>query len=252
MRAGPVLIGTAGWSIPTALAGRFGGDGAHLHRYGRVLRVAEINSSFHRPHRAGTYRRWADSVPEDFRFSVKLPKTISHKQRLIDVEGLLDTFLAEASALGEKLAVWLLQLPPSFAFDGATARAFFTLLRQRSPATIACEPRHPSWFDLEPDALLDSLGVARVAADPALVPGAERPGGWRGLHYHRLHGSPRIYHSSYNEAWLRDRATGLAAAAATGTPIWCIFDNTASGAAAADALTLRAMLDTGDEPQATL
>lgn len=77
--------------------------GSHLERYGAVLNAVEINTSFYRPHRTATYTRWAASVPEDFRFAVKVPKTITHERRLKDVGELLDRFLSEAGGLGPKL-----------------------------------------------------------------------------------------------------------------------------------------------------
>src|SRR5436305_3906089 len=97
-----IFIGTAGWSLPRAEQARFPGGSSHLARYAAVFPVAEINSTFHRLHRAATYTRWRESVPAGFRFSAKLPKTITHEQRLRDVGTLLATFLAEASGLGEQ------------------------------------------------------------------------------------------------------------------------------------------------------
>jgi uncharacterized protein YecE (DUF72 family) len=235
-----VRVGTAGWSIPTATAAAFPDLGSHLHRYSRVFAAVEINSSFHRPHRTETYRRWADATPPAFRFAVKLPKTITHTRRLIDVREPLAVFLEEASGLGDKLAVLLVQLPPSLVFEPATASAFFTMLQDMTAAAIACEPRHPSWFDAAADACLTAHRIARVAADPVLAPGADRPGGWSGLRYHRLHGAPRIYYSAYEETALdrlADRISGTGAAEQ-----WVMFDNTASGAATADALSLRSKL----------
>ena len=82
--------------------------------------------------------------------------------------------------------------------------------------------------------------VARVAADPAPAPGAERSGGWGGLIYYRLHGSPVKYRSSYDDGRLEAIASAIQAAGET--PAWCIFDNTASSAATADALKLQALL----------
>ena len=192
-----IRIGTAGWSIPTRFAEAFQGDGTHLERYGRVFGVAEINSTFHRPHRRATYERWAASVPAGFSFSAKLPKAISHAARLVGTGDLLDAFVEEVSGLGDKLAVVLLQLPPSFTFQRDVVEAFLAELRARLDDTIAiaCEPRHASWFAMDADALLAAHHVARVAADPVLFPGAERPGGWTGLRYHRLHGAPRVYYS---------------------------------------------------------
>ncbi len=77
--------------------------------------------------------------------------------------------------------------------------------------------------------------VARVAADPAPAPRGAVPGGWDGLVYYRLHGSPRMYYSDYPDAYLDELARTLAAAARS-APVWCIFDNTALGAATANAL----------------
>jgi uncharacterized protein YecE (DUF72 family) len=119
-----IHIGTAGWAIPRAVAGHFAEQGTGLERYAGRFDSVEINSTFRRPHRRSTYERWADSVPDDFRFAVKLPKTISHQLKLQEAEAELETFLADVSALGHKLGVLLLQLPPSFAFDVAVARGF--------------------------------------------------------------------------------------------------------------------------------
>jgi len=208
-----------------------------LHRYAAVFSALEITSSFYRPHRPATYARWARSVPEGFRFAVKLPRSVTHESRLAGTVPLVERFLAEVGALGSRLGVLLAQLPPSLDFERQLAARFFDDLRARHAGPVACEPRHPSWFTGEADDLLRSLEIARVAADPAVVPDAATPGGWPGFAYWRLHGSPRMYYSAYNHADL-DRLT-LAVAAAPGV-VWCIFDNTAAGAAAGQALDLMA------------
>jgi uncharacterized protein YecE (DUF72 family) len=76
--AAPLHIGCAGWSLPRESWPHFAGTGTHLQRYAGQLNAAEINSSFYRPHQPATYERWAERVPTHFRFSVKLPKTITH------------------------------------------------------------------------------------------------------------------------------------------------------------------------------
>jgi uncharacterized protein YecE (DUF72 family) len=236
-------IGTAGWSIPKAVADAFFAGTSHLERYAAVLPVAEINSSFHRPHRRATYARWAASVPPEFRFSVKLPMDMSHTRKLTDCREPLDVFAEQVGGLDEKLGVVLVQLPPSLAFDPAVASAFFAAARQRLGTAVgfACEPRHATWFAADADALLVEHRVARVAADPALAPGGERPGGWPGLRYRRLHGTPRVYYSAYGAERLAALAQTLANEDDGGTPSWCIFDNTAAGAATRDALDLLAL-----------
>ena len=111
---------------------------------------------------------------------------------------------------------------------------------------MALEPRHASWFAPTAEALLHSFEVGRVLADPVLFEAGARPGGWPGLVYLRLHGSPRTYYSSYGNALLNQLATRLVLEAAAADMVWCIFDNTASGAATENALyTRRAVQGSG-------
>lgn len=233
-----IRIGTAGWSIASALKPLFPGEGTHLERYAQRFDAVEINSSFYRPHRRETYERWAASTPPGFRFAVKLPKAVTHEMRLVGAESLIERFAGESDGLGDKLGVVLVQLPPTLIFDASTVGAFLRLSCDHIRAPLAIEPRHPSWFDEDADALLADQGVARVAADPARVPAAEEPGGWRGLSYYRLHGSPDIYRSSY-----ADRIPKIAQRL-RGDPAdcWCIFDNSASMAAIPDAVALATLL----------
>jgi uncharacterized protein YecE (DUF72 family) len=238
MTDAPTYIGTAGWSVPSRYADRFPTDGTHLERYARRLNAAEINTSFYRPHRRATYERWAASVPAGFRFAVKLPRTITHEQRLRDCGDLLDRFADEVAGLGPKLGVLLVQLPPSLRFEAEVVEGFFAELRRRIDVPLACEPRHATWFGPEAEGLLDRLRVARVAADPVRAPGAGEPGGWTGLIYYRLHGSTRIYYSDYDDAVLAGIRQRLERHRAAGVPAWCIFDNTAAFAALGNALTV--------------
>lgn len=201
-----------------------------------MLNAVEINSSFYRPHRRSTYERWVASTPAGFAFAVKLPRAITHEARLVGAGDLVDRFLGEAAGLGAKLGPILIQLPPSLKFDAAVARAFLKLLRERTDGALVCEPRHAGWFTPAADEMLAKHRVARVAADPAPVPGAGEPGGWSGIHYTRLHGSPEIYRSNYDQAALHRQA---AIARAAGVESWTIFDNTMVGAATANALTMR-------------
>lgn len=241
-RQGLSFVGCAGWALPRAVQPAFGDGASHLQRYATRLNVAEINSSFHRPHARGVYERWAASVPEGFRFSAKLPKSITHEKRLQDCENLFADFMAEVSGLGPRLGCLLVQLPPSLAFDAAVARGFLRLTRRVYAGPVALEPRHASWFEPEADALLRSFEVARVLADPVLHSPGCWPGGWSGLVYLRLHGNPRVYYSAYDDALLQALARRIRLATQEADAVWCIFDNTASGAAAGNALALAAAL----------
>ena len=235
-------IGCAGWSLPRENRSAFSEQGSHLQRYAERFNAVEINSSFYRPHRPQTWQRWAQSVPADFRFSVKMPKAITHECRLKDAEGLLEQFLFQCGHLEEKLGCLLVQLPPSLAYEWNPADDFFAGLRQRYQGLLVLEPRHSSWGEAQAQGMLNDLHIAQVAADPSPISGGDQPAGWPGAQYWRLHGSPRIYHSAYEPAALQLLATKLQAASQSGIETWCIFDNTASGHAVSDALLLDAAL----------
>jgi uncharacterized protein YecE (DUF72 family) len=233
-----IRIGTAGWTIPKQHAAEFFAEGTHLHRYARRLNAVEINSSFYRPHKPATYARWAASVPPDFQFAVKIPREITHVRKLVSAADPLDRFLVASAALGDKRGPLLVQLPPSLAFEEPIASAFFEALRTRFDGPAVCEPRHASWFTARSEALLSAYKIARAAADPAPAHGAAHPGGWSGLEYRRLHGSPRMYYSAYEARRLDETAKQMRLTADIVQESWCIFDNTALGEATCDALAL--------------
>lgn len=239
----PIFVGTAGWSLPRASQPRFaleGGTAAtHLERYAARLPAVEINSSFYRLHQRTTYERWAASTPPAFRFCVKLPRSITHAARLADAGTLLQDFLDQVQGLGPRLGCLLVQLPPSLALDPPVAGAFFRSLRRlHGDGGVAVEPRHASWFTPQGEALLAHWQAARVLADPVLHDPGRWPGGWPGLVYCRLHGSPRTYYSAYEAPLLRALAQRLQHATSETATVWCIFDNTARGAATDNALDL--------------
>ncbi|MEO8874372.1 MAG: DUF72 domain-containing protein, partial [Polyangiaceae bacterium] len=177
-------------------------------------------------------------VPASFRFSVKVPKTVTHEAELQSPRAHLKNFFDDVSGLGKKLGVVLVQLPASVHFDLKRVRAFSKTLRSLYDGPVACEPRHESWYTPAVEELFVAHDIARVAADPPRPQSAVNPGGSSALVYFRWHGSPRTYWSSYDDGRLqalRDRIAKMPAR----QQVWCIFDNTASGAAAGDALRLK-------------
>ena len=240
-----IRVGCAGWSIPSRHAALFAGGQSHLARYASRFDVVEVNSTFYRQHLPQTFERWAASVPTHFRFSLKLPKQITHDARLQGTGDALSTFFDGVAGLGQKLGGILVQLPPSLIFDARVADRFFAMLRRRSSAPVACEPRHPSWFEPNVDILWQRYAVARVAADPAPIPAGGLAGGavassrWS---YWRWHGSPRRYYSRYDDAALQTLAHSLLERAQADAPAWCVLDNTALGHAVEDAARLQELI----------
>ncbi len=229
-------FGTAGWSIPGELHSLFPGPGAHLERYARTLSAVEINSSFYRHHQAKTYARWGKSVPEYFRFSVKLAKAFTHEARLAPSGTSLRDSLLGMAELGEKFSVLLVQLPPTLEFHPARTENFLGFLREHCPAEIAWEPRHPSWAQAPALALLEKYGAVKVIADPEPCPTPLLGADFR-LRYYRLHGRPVIYRSRYHLPFLRRLSRAIVDAPARS--LWCIFDNTTYGYALENAVELR-------------
>lgn len=242
----PLCIGTAGWALPKRHRHLFPVDGSNLVRYAGRFPAVEVNSSFYRPHRRATWERWGASVPAGFRFSAKTPRALTHDQRLLEPEAVLDEFLAAVAGLGDRLGCLLVQMPPSLAFDASIAEHFFLAFRERTAVPLAAEPRHPTWFTSEANELLRAHRVGRVGADPVRAPGAGDPAGWEGTPYFRLHGSPRMYFSEYDRGYLTDLAGRLDRARRghdVAGPVWCIFDNTGLDAATANAAELGELLE---------
>lgn len=213
-----VRIATAAWSVPSKVAQHFASEGSSLSRYASVFDGAEINSTFYRRHRVSTFERWAAAVPACFRFSVREP---------------FRTFLDDIAPLASKLGPLLCQLPPSLIFDADDARRAFAVMRGGFEGQMVIEPRHSSWGSKVACGLLKAYRIEPVFADTAPV--------WQASDfaappaYIRLHGRPKIYYSSYTGAEI------AAFAALAGPESWCVFDNTASGAAVENALTMRAL-----------
>lgn len=236
-----IVVATAGWSIPRSVAVHFPGEGTHLRRYARVLRGAEINTSFYRNHSRETYARWAAQTPRAFRFAVKVPSAITHDARLRGAREQLEEFLLGVEGLGTRLGPLIVQLPGSQIFEPRVVSKFFGLLRERFDGAVVCEPRHASWFEPPAERLLIRQRIGRIAADPAVVPVAAHPGGWPGIVYYRLHGSPRKYWSVYEPGRVQAWSSALISLPRR-TPAWCVFDNTAGGGAAANALQMTSSL----------
>lgn len=245
----PAYIGTAAWTLPKDFAGHFSTEGTHLERYARALSAVEINSSFYREHKPATYKKWAASVPPDFRFSVKLSKKFTHIDKLNCDREAVNLVLSGIEELGPKWGALLVQLPPSLAFSAKISERFFSGLRERFGGLIAFEPRHRSWVSPEALALQIDFALTKVFADPEPCP-LPTDGPSKALveklvrgrpAYLRLHGSPEIYKSNYELARLREFHSQIAHVRDAGAEAWCIFDNTTFGFATANALALEQM-----------
>jgi uncharacterized protein YecE (DUF72 family) len=133
-------------------------EGEMLAEYGAKLPTVEINNTFYRMPKPAVLERWASQVSENFRFSLKASRRITHQQRLKEVGDNVGYLFATAAALGDKLGVVLFQLPPNLRKDLARLDAFLAALPASS--RVALEFRHESWFD---DEVYERLRAREVA-----------------------------------------------------------------------------------------
>jgi len=234
-----LFIGTASWNIPREFLSAFPDQGSHLEKYSRRLKGVEINSSFYKEHQAQTYRRWAQSTPPDFRFAVKLFQKFTHEQELESSVKDLQRSIDPILQLEEKLAVLLIQLPPSLEFRDSHSDLFLARLRSVYSGAIAFEPRHRSWLQPEALQMMKNYSLSKVFADPAPCPLPMSQSPLSGLVYFRLHGSPRIYKSEYTTKDLYTLRSKFNKVPEEIQQIWCIFDNTTYGYATKNALDLQ-------------
>jgi uncharacterized protein YecE (DUF72 family) len=247
MTSPPCRTGLAGWSEAVSrYRSAFPADGSGLSRYSGTFDFVEVNVTFYRAVRETTFASWAEQTPADFRFSVKLNRSVTHAARL-SANAKLEQALEPMMSLGPKLAAVLIQLPPTLATDPERDAAFLERLRALYSGMVAWEPRHPSWEAPEAAHLLAEHGITPVrttipAAGAARAgPGQPDRGGLAvppGT-YVRLHGTPRRYYSAYSTADLTSLSQWLRMES---SPSIVIFDNTASSAGVRNAVELSELL----------
>ncbi len=206
--------------------------------------AVEINTSFYRLHSPQTYARWSALTPPQFRFAVKLPRQITHFSALHDRET-LHRFYESTLGLGEKLGVWLIQLPPRLEWEEQSVARFFEAVRHLYEGRLVCEPRHPSWFTDAAESLMETWQVTRAIANPAPHPRGQQLLPWSDTVYYRLHGSPQRYISAYSSEFLSHLA-GEVRSYLGSKQVWVIFNNTARGAALINALEIQRLLERGE------
>ncbi len=231
-------VGTSGWAYrhwlgrlyPRRLPGA-----QMLAFHSRRFATVEVNSTFYRPPAPEVVDAWRAQTPPGFRFTLKMPRAITHDKRLVDVARETEAFVDLARRLGPKLGVLLAQLPPGFRADPPLLDSFLSLLP--SSLQVAVELRHRSWHDAATGRLLARHGAARVVHDfgrkaTPLPPTAP-------FVYLRLHGPSGRYRGGYDAETLLAWAEQLKAWIREGLEAWCYLNNDERGHAVEDALALR-------------
>lgn len=143
MRLGLTLWSHSGWQSEFYGSGTSAGD--RLARYAEVFNTVEGNTTFYASPGAHTVLNWRDATPDEFRFTFKLPKAITHEHRLRNASPLLNDFLTLMAPLQHKIGMWTIQLPASF---GPEDLGVLYRFRQQFPKDfpLGLEVRHPQFF----------------------------------------------------------------------------------------------------------
>lgn len=239
-----IHLGTSGWQYGD-WKGVFYPDGLPtkdwLHYYATLFNTVEINSTFYRMPRSTTTENWYKQVPEHFLFTLKINRFFTHTKRLaVDDEfrHRLNTFINSAQALGKKLGMVLVQLPPSLRADYALLKNFFEVVNGRLPLALEC--RHASWFTPETKRILKDYKVLWVVNDSPNRWPAEKYSTKQGA-YLRFHGNKVLYKSSYSDAELSLWANEIHRSPAQ--HIWIYFNNDFGGVGAENARTMQSYFD---------
>jgi uncharacterized protein YecE (DUF72 family) len=237
-------IGTSGWHY-AHWKGLFYPNGLPtskwLAHYIQHFSTVEINNSFYRQPKTTAWQLWRRSVPDGFRFAVKVNRFITHIKRLKEPEEPVQRFLEGARLLEDRLGPLLYQLPPNFhrtAENEVRLAAFLAILP--SGLEHVFEFRHESWFDESVFDLLRRHNVGFCAFDMVdmecpLVATAS-------FAYVRFHGSEALYASNYASGTLEGWAERLRRLAEGLSDVYVYFNNDAYAYAVHNARSLGELL----------
>ncbi len=237
-----IYIGTSGWHYnhwsgtfypPDLPAVEF------LDFYAGQFGTVEINNSFYQLPDGSTLQSWRQSVPDDFIFSVKASRYITHMKKLKDPRDPVGTFIERIQGLGDRLGPLLFQLPPNWRPDPDRLQAFLEVLPPGF--RYAFEFRDPRWFDERIFALLRQHQAAfcMYHLDGRLSPKEVTAD----FIYIRLHGPGEPYQGKYTTNELAGWAGAISSWSSQDKRIFCYFDNDEQGFAPQNAAQLQAMLD---------
>ena len=233
-----IRVGTSGWHY-NHWSGRFYPDNLPkskwFEHYAQYFDTVEINNTFYQLPKARTFENWREQAPEDFLFTVKANRYITHIKRLKDAGEPLGRFIERATLLRSSLGPILYQLPPSFHKDLDRLAVFLQLLPKDQ--TTVFEFRHKSWFSEDTYELLREFNAAFCIHD---MPGVATPRIITGsVIYIRFHGSAGKYEGDYPKSALRDWAQWIKENAKGIRSIYAYFNNDIHAYAVRNARTLR-------------
>lgn len=235
-----VRIGTSGIVLPGNKA-TFPAEfqtGTRLHYYGALFNTLEINSSFYKIPKASTFEKWANEVPDHFKFTVKLWRGITHVKKLEYSVDDVTHFMHAADGLGNKKGCLLIQFPASIRIDylADVERMLQRLdqLNENGQWQLAIELRHSSWYRENAHAVFAKYKTSLVLHD---MPNSTTPlddlllkSVYSTCVYVRFHGPTGHYDGSYSNQFIDDYAERINSWRASGKDVYVYFNNTIGSA----------------------
>ncbi|MFQ3620094.1 MAG: DUF72 domain-containing protein [Spirochaetales bacterium] len=238
----PIRIGTSGYTYPQWKKVFYPEElstSSYFNYYQTYFSTVELNYTFYHVPRQSTVVKWYREASTGFVYSVKVPRAITHLQKLSSCEESLRSFLFLLSSLREKLGGLLFQFPPSFKYSPEQLQKILRLKDLLQGYLPVLEFRHRSWFEADLSPLFSAgFSVATVSAPslPFVIPESTP-------HlYLRLHGRTAWYRSEYSTAELEELARIITEQASRNKPVWIYFNNDLGGCAIRNALTLKNLL----------
>lgn len=235
-------IGTSGWVYPhwrRSVYPVHSSTDNWLSFYAGLLSSVEINSSFYRLPTHEDINKWCGSVPDDFIFSIKASRYITHMKKLREPSTILGPLLERAFAFGERLGPILFQLPPSWHKNLDRLEAFLEQLPSR--LLYAFEFRDTTWFHEDTYAILNKYNIALCIHEIGNYHSPRKL--TADFTYIRLHGPDAPYHGRYSDHELLVWAKQIIAWAEESISTYCYFDNDESGYAFHNARKLQQLID---------
>jgi uncharacterized protein YecE (DUF72 family) len=237
-----IWIGTSGWHYASWRGPFFPKTVRvkdHLRYYASQFDTTELNGVFYRTPTEEAVRGWREQTGDDFLFTWKASKFITHWKRLSDKSvNSLELLESRLKLLGDKAGPILFQLPPQFEVNAERLASFLRLLSKKR--RYAFEFRHASWYDTEVFALLKKANASLCLSDHH-----DAPTPWKrtaDFVYVRGHGPGGRYAGHYSDQTLVEWAKKMKGWKRRGYDVFCYFDNDQKSAAPADAKRLKEMV----------
>ena len=242
-----LYIGTSGWHYNHWLGSFYPADITgynELKYHAQHFNSVENNSSFYRIAKESTYKTWSRMVPEDYRFSMKLNKHITHEARLDITEEVIEKIefiLSTTQILTSRLGALVIQLPPSFKYDLTKLKKFLSYFipkvkSQTYPFDVAIEFRNKYWFNEEVYKVLRNFNVALVASQSSRYPLVREI--TADFTYIRMHGPEKLFASSYSTDQLKELSEYITSVKNQVKRTYVYFNNDFHGYALDNAKTL--------------